>query len=444
MPRPGFERLPLASRLILFGLTAGLLIAGLGGWLLRESLHDAVLRSAEHTLHERSERLLGELRAQGLGAVRSVRMEYAEFGRIFSGWYWVLQHGARTWQSRSAWDSALEPSRARPFPGRPRLLAMVDPQGRSLLGLREAVVVDGKPMQWHVFIPMDETAQELRRIDRILLLTQLGLLLAWELATVASVRFGLEPLRRLRESLARIESGAQAHAGGGFGPDLDPVAMRLDQVLRRNAEIVERARNRAADLGHALKKPLAVLGIEARKASVPGERLQAQVRAMSDTIDRHLARYGSGAGSTETVDVEQVLERVLELMRRIHGERGIAWDCACAPGAPGAFRWRGAASDLEEMLGNVLDNAGKWARSRVTVGIRREHDGRLDILVDDDGPGMTPEQRAQAVERGRRFDERPNGHGLGLAIAQDIVETYGGRLTLSDSPLGGLRCVISI
>lgn len=435
------ERWRLSTRLLVLGLAAALVCTSLGGWLLREELHAVVLRSFEVQLRERAERVGADLEATRGSTTRQPSLEQGEFGRIFSGWYWVLQRpgGANT-QSRSVWDASLDPRLATPLSGASGLQQLNGPRGEVLLGLVRPLSLPEGPAQLHVFGPMAETLSEWRRIDQILLLTQAGFLLALVAWTVLQVRMGLAPVRRLLQGLEAIGHGeATALGTQHYGPDLDPVAATLDDVLARNARVVERARDQAADLSHALKKPLAVLGLQARAEQVSGPWLQEQVVSMSHTIDRHLARFGSGAGSTQVVPVEPLLQKLLGLMRQIHSDRSLRWTLD----APADATWQGAASDLEEMAGNLLDNAGKWARSAVRVRVEVVGTA-IEIRIEDDGPGMDADQRALATERGRRFDESVAGHGLGLGIVQDIAETYGGRLRLDTSPLGGLCCVLRL
>ena len=286
---------------------------------------------------------------------------------------------------------------------------------------------------------MLDTAAELRRIDQVLLLAQGGFMLALLLWTALQVRLGLAPLRRLRRALLAVHDGDAPTLGLGYGPDLNPIAQAIDTVLTRNTRIVERARHQAADLSHALKKPLALLAVQARGASVSSELLRAQVQAMSHTIDRHLSRFGSGAGSLHVVDVPTVLASLVALMQQLHAPRGLHWQVQ----VPTGLRWTGSASDLEEMVGNLLDNAGKWAKGQVRLSATLNLQG-LQVVVEDDGLGLALAQQQQAPARGVRFDETVAGHGLGLAIVQDIAETYGGDLRHSTSPLGGLACCLQL
>lgn len=315
------------------------------------------------------------------------------------------------------------------------------PRAQTLLVLRTQVEIDGQSAEWYVMGPAEEVEREWRRIEHTLWATQLALALALLGSTILAVRLGLRPLRRLQQHLVGIDLGRNASMGQSFGPDLDPLAATLDEVLQRNARMVDRARHQAADLSHALKKPLAVLHMEAQQSHVEGERLLEHVQTMSRTIDRHLARFATGASSAEAIDAVAVLKRLVELMQKIHAGKSLRWTMQSSEDAP--MWWRGAASDLEEMAGNLLDNAAKWATRQVVLTLTPlPH--QLQLQLDDDGPGLSESQIATACDRGQRFDERPGGHGLGLAIVQDIAETYGGQLVLSRSPLGGLRCTLLI
>lgn len=438
---PRIEHWSLAVRLIVFSLTATFIGTSVGGWMLRERLHAAVERSFESQLKNHLEYLVAQFEALGVPAARSHRLEQGEFARIFSGWYWSVHQGDTVYQSRSSWDSPLRTHLAHDRYGDGRLWSLDDPTGQPLMGVVQSVTLDGNKAQLYVFGPAQETLQEWQRIDIILLTVQLGLLLALALLSVVSVRIGLQPLRHLQQQLDWVHAGKVHRVGSGFGPDLDPVAMAVDQVLAGNAKVVERAQHQAADLSHALKKPLALLGIEARKAHVSGTWLQEQVQAMSRNIDRHLARFGSGGGNADWVDVEVVLQRINVLMQKIHHQKNLQWDIAAtAVLSSGALRWRGVRADLEEMLGNLLDNAGKWGRSQVFITVNKDDRDWVVVCIDDDGTGMSVQQLEQVVHRGQRFDEHVAGHGLGLAIVRDIAEIYGGQLILEQSPLGGVRC----
>ena len=235
-----------------------------------------------------------------------------------------------------------------------------------------------------------------------------------------------------------MHDGSQNRVGTGYGPDLDPLAREIDDMLERNARIVARARGHAADLSHALKKPLALLGSEAHN-----EHTRQQIANMNRLIERHLARAGSGAGDMRRIDLAASLAQLTALMRRLHAARNLDWQLH----TDGDLHLRAEQTDLEEMLGNLLDNAGKWAASRVRTEARHLADakrGHIQITIEDDGPGLTDEQIARAARRGERFDQSTAGNGLGIPIAADLAETYDGSLELGRSALGGLQITLRL
>ena len=182
-------------------------------------------------------------------------------------------------------------------------------------------------------------------------------------------------------------------------------------MLERNARIVARARGHAADLSHALKKPLALLGADPHSL----EHTRQHIAKMNRLIERHLARAGSGAGDMRRIDLAASLAQLTALMRRLHAARNLDWQLH----TDGDLHLRAEQTDLEEMLGNLLDNAGKWAVS-------------------------TDEQIARAARRGERFDQSTAGNGLGIPIAADLAETYDGSLELGRSALGGLQITLRL
>jgi signal transduction histidine kinase len=264
-------------------------------------------------------------------------------------------------------------------------------------------------------------------------------------ATLFQVRFGLFPLSRMERALAAIRSGEASRLEGKLPSEIRPLQQELNALLRSNQEIVERARTHVGNLAHALKTPLAVLINEARQDDSPlarkvieqADTMTAQVNLYLDRA-RMAARIGVIGRVTEVGPVAESLVRALE---RLYRDKNLDYALDCPPGA----RFKGERQDLEEMLGNLLDNASKWARSKVCVtasavvaGGDDGVTGWLQICVDDDGPGLTPEQRAQPIARGRRLDETKPGSGLGHSIVADLAYCYSGKFELDRSETGGL------
>ncbi|HTR13386.1 MAG TPA: ATP-binding protein, partial [Roseiarcus sp.] len=222
------------------------------------------------------------------------------------------------------------------------------------------------------------------------------------------------------------------------------LAAEVNQLLDANREIVERARTQVGNLAHALKTPLSVLVNEADSMS---PSLPEKVREQTETMRRQVSFYldrARAAARARTVgaatDVKPVVEGLVRTFEKLHAERGLTFAVDLAEG----LKFRGEAQDFTDLIGNLLDNAGKWAREKVTLrawreGATREATAFLVAEIDDDGPGLDPGARAEALERGKRLDESRPGSGLGLSIVVDLAAVYGGALDLDQSPLGGLR-----
>lgn len=443
----------LSQRLIVLGMLAIVLVNGVGGWLLRWQLHDAVMRSVHNVISDRADRIAAGLSRTRNGTVMlDHRLVHDEFRSIFSGWYWQLEGLSNIERSRSLWDSTLKTAAAKPLDEVRGLNRLTGPRGELLQGIVREVTLGEQVLQLHVYGPGDGTRAELARLDRIMLMMLVGLSLALLLATCLQVKLGLRPLKRLHDALRRVHDGDDSRVGTGYGPDLDPLASEIDEVLERNARVVDRSRSYAADLSHALKKPLALLSADAQRTAPDAALVRKQVDSMYQLIERHLARAGSGAGDRRRIDVAETLKGLVALMKKLHARRNLDWQLE----VPSQLCWRGEQTDLEEMLGNLLDNAGKWARTRVRVeaclldasdpscDAMPGRAGMLEIRICDDGEGLDEDEIARARRRGQRFDESTEGSGLGLAIACDIAETYDGQIDLGRCEMGGLNVVLRL
>ena len=267
-------------------------------------------------------------------------------------------------------------------------------------------------------------------------------------AVFLQVRVGLLPLRRLKEALERIRDGTTPRLEGDFPVEIAPLATELNSLLAHSAEVVGRARTHVSNLAHYLKTPLSVLASEAdaaqaaRESGPLAEQVKRQVGTMRRQVDHYLAR-ARAAGSVNVLgnrtEVAPVLADLTRVLTRIHADHGIGIECDC----PASLYFRGERQDLEEMAGNLMDNACKWARTRVRV--RLFSDGAMLVLtVEDDGQGLTEEERARVGARGERLDETVPGSGLGLAIVRDISKLYAGFFALEGSELGGLKARLTL
>ncbi|WP_082493011.1 sensor histidine kinase [Acidovorax sp. Leaf160] len=461
-------RWPMATRIALLALVPMLLLVGAGGLWLRAQMHQSLLGSFEQVLREKAQRVSARLQVDGQGALREASGAADEFSAIYAGWYWraVTAEGA-VLRSRSLWDMDNLPTEPPPPAHAPAgLRRATGPMQEPLLALTQPVApgatgAPGQPgaqVSLTVYAPAAQLLASMRQIDRTLLSAGLVLMLLTGGLAWLQVRIGLAPLRRLEALLAALRAPHGAgpdvaqHLATPTGRDLQPLQNELAGLLAHNAHVVARARAHAVDLNHALKKPLALLSAQASaQPQVASAEVQHQVDAMAQLVDRYQARTLSDAlhahpGATgQAVDVRDCALQVLRMMERLHAAQELDWSLVenAAPAGTAPLRWRGERADLEEVLGNLLDNAGKWAASRVRLTLSASGDAgrqRLCVDVEDDGPGMTPEQLQSAGQRGVRFDETVQGSGLGLAIASQIAQAYGGQLQLRKSEgLEGLK-----
>ena len=324
------------------------------------------------------------------------------------------------------------------------------PEGRRIrIVEREIDVGDSGIYLVQVAATTDEVEARIWRFDLSLALTFGFLAIALAGATAQQVRFGLRPLRALREEVSAIRQGERDKIEGRFSEDLALLAGELNLLISSNREILERARTQVGNLAHALKTPLSVLLNDARTEDTAlAEKVEEQARIMSDQVTWYLDRARAAARSnviSAVTEVDPVVAALLRTFQKIYAGRGLIFSGDVEAG----LKFRGERQDFEEMIGNLLDNAGKWAASRVEIRTVRQAEaeaGRpaFEVVIDDDGPGLPPDARAQALTRGRRLDETKPGSGLGLSIVSDLVAVHGGEVKLEDSPLGGLRVRVQL
>lgn len=365
------------------------------------------------------------------------------FNEPHSGWYWQISRGAVVLaRSDSVWRGRL--SIATGAPGRRlRVTRLVGPGGRVLRAVMQNITLPeaDKPFTVVVAGPVHEIQRDVDQFVGQLAAT-LGVLgLGLILAVLFQVRFGLRPLQVMRRALADIRAGRARRLPDGLPSEIRPVVTELNALIDHNEAMLERARTQAGNLAHALKNPLTVIGNEARHvAGARGRVLREQAAIVNARVDRYLSR-ARAAGAAGILGARAPLAETVEDLRfsmaHLYKDRALAIDVT---GVDDLF-FRGDAHDLAEMIGNLMDNACKWARGRVAVMARRE-DARLIVVIDDDGAGIPEEKRAEVLARGRRLDEAVPGSGLGLDIVQDIAGLYRGSLGLGESDLGGLRATL--
>ena len=444
--RAGSLRLRLLAGTLAWMLLAIVLV----GWGLRALFQDHVTQQLQAQLVMQLDHLSASVDWIPPGSV-SVNPMAADprLTQPLSGLYWQIdQLGAAPQagvaRSRSLWDQVLQlPEAPKSYPASGfNVLLLRDAQGHELLAVARTLQLpeDDAPLL-RLVVAGDKAllAEPLQRFTRMLLIA-LGLLaLGLALAVAVQLQLALRPLQLLRARLSAVRSGAAGQLEGRFPQELQPLVNEFNHVLRENADMVQRARTQAGNLAHAVHTPLSILANAAAQVNGPLALLvQEQVATARRQVDYHLARARAAAAVRATglsTPVLPPLRALLRTMERLHTERHLAFELA-PQAQEGAFR--GEEQDLYELLGNLIDNAGKSARQRVVVDVQLSA-GQLCFTVDDDGPGIPEKEREHMFERGVQLDEQRPGSGLGLDIVRALAETYGGSVQALASPLGGAR-----
>lgn len=456
----------LATRLFISATIWVVVILVLTGVALSSLYQQAVERSFDRRLNLYLRTLIAEIAQpeQQLDEERtSASLGEPLFDLPLSGWYWQVTRldpvqnatpaKPATRSSRSLWDKTLpkleEQGVALDAFG-VRIGYVGGPEDQKLRVV-ERPVDFGSDGRYVVTVAGDATEvfEETYTFDLYLSVTFVALTCGLLLTTMFQVRFGLAPLRRVTDGLTAIRSGSAERLEGEFPVEIAPLARETNALLEANREIVERARTHVGNLAHALKTPLSVIVNEAtaHKDDAFASKVLEQAGIMRDQVAHHLERARIAARVTivtSHTDVTPVIEALHRTMEKIYSSRNIRIGMNIA--APLIFR--GEQQDLEEMVGNLVDNACKWARSSVDIEVAPEPAKAGDtvpmfrIAVDDDGSGLTREQREQVAQRGQRLDETKPGSGLGLSIVLELARLYRGSLTLEDAPSGGLRAVL--
>jgi signal transduction histidine kinase len=373
------------------------------------------------------------------------------FSRPLSGWYWQSRDPVTgkviDWSPSLAYD--VLPVKDLPTPENPsRSFTIEASGGRELRALEQLVTL--APGHTYALLVAGDTDTMKSDISAfrnsvIRWLGGLAVLLAVGIALL--MRWGFRPLRQVRDDLRKIRDGDIKHLEGDYPSEIEPLVADLNALVDSNREIVERARTHVGNLAHALKTPLAVLQNETENAPGPlAAKVAEQTQIMRSQVEHHLNRAQIAAQTNVlgvVTPVEPAVSALARVMAKVHRDRDIAIEVDVAP----QLRFRGEKHDLEEMAGNLLDNACKWAATRVRISARRDESERrpfLTLAFEDDGPGLPPEGRSAALSRGTRLDETKPGSGLGLSIVAELARVYGGKLSLESAALGGLSAQLTL
>jgi signal transduction histidine kinase len=384
------------------------------------------------------------------------------FSEPNSGWYWSVEpasEGVRgELHSSSMTTAILSPSVAEvPFNASfQRSYATEGIDGEELEVFESEFVLDAKnrAARFRVMGNKTELEQEIGAFQRRLL-TYLSLFGVGMIAINAiAILLGLQPLRRVRNALAMVREGTAQRLDGRFPAEIEPLANETNALIENNKRIVERSRTQVGNLAHSLKTPLAVLINEGRAlGGAKGKLIAEQAASMQKQVDHYLQRARVAAQRDSVVyrtPVAPLVQRMVRVLQKLNPQTALSLSLPAAD-----IVFAGEREDLEELLGNLLDNAMKWAKSAVAVSVapisgKTSGAGKegavnlFEISIEDDGPGIPEDKAREALKRGRRLDETKPGTGLGLAIVADLVNEYGGVLALERSGMGGLKAVVRL
>lgn len=358
------------------------------------------------------------------------------------GRYWALEENETILErSRSLWDTTISEENMTPS-GYATFLEGQGPDGQPILVLaQDSVLGEGKEARSfciYTGFPKAELEAALRGFHREMLRMLLVTAAVLGLAAIAQAMVGLAPLGRLRRKVNDIRKGDLRRIGDEGPTEVRPLVREIDLLLAEREEALERARGRASDLAHGLKTPLTVISqLASTMEPAAADMVLKQVDLVRQRADRQLQAARLGVERMITTDVGELAGKLIQVLKPAFVDRALEWQLSTS----GDCRVEADPADLAEAIGNVLDNAAKWAKGQVVVAVTRDGDVVI-VDVSDDGPGLPPEMRSAATGRGIHGSEIEGGSGLGLAITADIAEAYGATLALDRADIGGLKVIL--
>ena len=453
-----WTRLSLARRIMLAAAVWGLIVLIGGAFALSALYRAQTLALLEEDLDQTLITLTRDMTREGAflpdGRVTDDNHVFlstdSRYQTQYSGRYWAIvgvdENGnpVGDLRSRSLWDE--------PVPVTPKLIARAlastgttqfggapGPAGQQVHAAVKAIIVENRATPLVLVAAADRAQNDAAtvRFRNMLLGTMIVLFGGVFAAMVAGIRYSLRPLTKLGHDIAEIREGTRLKLPDDYPSEVQPLTDELNKLIDHNQQVVERARTHVGNLAHALKTPIAVLKNEAKGETQLDDVVRRQVDTMHTHVEHYLKRARMVARAEALgarTEVRPVLDGIARLMNRLYDAKGI--EVTVSGGAEATFR--GEQQDLEEMVGNLMENACKWARADVAVTVSEDAD-EMRIEVDDDGPGLTQDEREGALKRGVRLDETTPGTGLGLSIVTELAELHKGVLELDEAPARGLR-----
>jgi signal transduction histidine kinase len=443
LPRPA----SLVGRLVWLAAGWSVVVLIVTGLALVAFFNDASLSRFDLSLKDIADGLYAGSSVDDKGAVIAPSLIDARALRVYSGKYWQIAEPVQggklhaLQRSRSLWDTELVGPSDKPLQlGAPVYYDTTGPANEPLRATAYMSRLPGRAAPV-VFMAAEDRSPIDRDARRFALRTVIALVVLGAgivAAVVIQVRVGLQPLFRLRREVAGVRKGRADQLTGVYPSELSPLTEELNALVAHNQEVVDRQRTHVGNLAHALKTPLSVMLAEA--AGQPGPLADVvvhQAEAMRTQVDHHLRRARTAArsqGSRDRTPVEPVIDELASTLERIFQAKGVVIDWR----APEGLTFQGERQDLLEIVGNVMENACKWATGKVRVAAAALPGERFSLVVEDDGPGLPAERREEVLKRGARLDESAPGSGLGLSIVDELARAYGGTVALGASAMGGL------
>lgn len=443
----------LTGRLVLSAVVWSFAALLVGGFVLSFAFRSYVLTDVDQRLELLLDTLVGISEVSPDGEFRfNQPLADQRFVTPYSGWYWqVSAEGMEPVRSRSLWDFALDAQHEqRSFSLR---YSIKDgPDGQQLRLAEHDIILPEAEQVFHYQIAtnMAEVQAAINRFNWLLVSALALILLTVTLALVLQVTYGLRPLRQIKRDLGDVRAGRAARIASAdnkkLPQDLKPLVEEINGLIDQNDKLVQRARTHVGNLAHALKTPLSVIqnsvdGDESESAAI----IARQARDIRVHVDHHLKRARiAGGGTGIGLPVCARINKLASAVAVIAGDKQLEISVDCDED----LMFDGEKEDFDELLGNLLDNAAKWATSKVHVAVARREKGLrraiLQIEISDDGPGVPVDKRDSMFDRGKRLDEQVPGTGLGLAIVRDIADMYGGDVQMNTALLGGLRVTLRL
>ena len=434
----------LAVRLF-FSATVWIILTLLSAGLLLSDLNKQNnLEAFDDRLNLLLETLIGGSKvdsSDGITVVTSIGEP--RFFQPYSGWYWQINKGNKTLsRSRSMWDQVFTPDK-RLIGGRSQFIDAVGQNNKQLIEKKDLYIVEREisfpgitePINFILSGDTFEYKENIKNFDNTLSAILIFLGVGLMMAVFLQVKFGLFPLNKIKDALFKIRNGDKKKLEAKYPLEVQPLATEINDLLEHNEKIVERARTHVGNLAHVLKTPLAVITNEIDKEN---KLLSNQITLMKKHIDRYLKKAhleSVGKNIKSKIAFLEFLNKMVLIFQKLYPNKEIEFKRGFKE-----FFVYGSMEDMEELIGNLIENACKWGKEKVRIKFENYGKNKVKILIEDDGPGLEKEQKNKVFTRGFRVDEQTPGSGLGLNIVKDIIEIYKGEIWLEkSSSLGGLK-----